>query len=394
MTPDPRSSFPIDLDLLYELLDVDRSLPVRRLLQAARLVRGVLAPLVLSLAVREGTPMGSGSRGELERLHRRIDTYARLNEEIARVPGARVVKGPSLARYYPEGVLRPLGDLDVVTTTEAALWQVLALVTDRHHSDEAELTELYADGQRHVFAGVWWTGEDPLLDPDHCVDITTFAFHGRPGLVPLRAALPEDQAHADVLSLAEERFQRPFTVKDILDLVFVMTSPAAPRSSGLIAAATEFALAPELLELCERVRACPRLAATLPSELVDGLRAPAEAERLRRAEQAGPPQQAGGPEQAGGPQESPVPADASPAPRYGMLLATPLRRGAGDSCTEHRWSGGAITRTPIADFLMVPGELVDPDSYESALAELSTLTPWPLRPDDRRPAWPHSDRGV
>ncbi|MEU6312339.1 hypothetical protein [Streptomyces sp. NPDC047014] len=356
MTSDHRSDFPLTLDLLHELLEVDTELPARRLLTAARQVRGVLSPLVLSLAEREGTAMGTGARDELVRMRRRAETYRRLAEDLAGVPGARVVKGPSLARHYPEGTLRALGDLDVVVPSEAALWRVLALALDHHGSDEAELTVLDTP-QRHLFAAVWWPGDDPLLDPDHGIEVTTFGFAGKPGLVPLRASLPEDQVLADVLSLAEERFQRPFTVKDVIDLVCVLTSPAAPAPRPLIAAAEEFALAPELLELCERVRACPRLAATVPEELVEGLRAPADAQ-LRHRVQA----PAGRHEQ-----------------HYGMQLTAPLRRGAGHQRTEHRWSEGVITRTPVADFLMVTGELVDPALHASALEQLAGLAPWPLR---------------
>ncbi|MEV6394680.1 hypothetical protein AB0M39_07840 [Streptomyces sp. NPDC051907] len=382
MTSQHRSPFPLTLDLLYELLDIDRELPVRRLLQAARQVRGVLSPLVLSLAALEGTAMGSGAHDELARMSRRADTYRRLADDTARVPGARVVKGPSIARYYPEGVLRPLGDLDVVVPTESALWRVLALVLDRHDSDEAELTELYEGEERHLLAAVWWPGEDPLLDPDHGVEVTTFGFGGEPGEVPLRARLPDDPVHADVLSLAEERFQRPFTVKDILDLVCVMTSPAAPSPRRLAAVAAEFALAPELLELCDRVRAHEPLVAAVPDELVDALRGPAETERLRRAERA---------MDSARPR---TPAGAVREPRYGLQLTTPLRRGAGEHATEHRWREGVITRTPVADFLMVPGELVDPRLHECALAELSALAPWPQRTGHGAPTRPYTREEV
>ncbi|MGW6412500.1 hypothetical protein ACWF95_35705 [Streptomyces vinaceus] len=364
MTSDHRSDFPLTLDLLYELLEVDTELPVRRLLQAARQVRGVLAPLVLSLAEREGTAMGAGARDELARMHRRAETYRTLADETARVSGARVVKGPSLARHYPEGTLRALGDLDVVVSSEAALWQVLALALDRHDSDEAELTQLDAEGQRHLYAGLWWPGEDPLIDPDHGIEVTTFAFAGDPAGVPLRVPLPGDQVIADVLSLAEERFQRPYTAKDIIDLVCVLTSPAAPAPRALIAAAGEFALTPELLALCERVRAHPRLAAAVPDELVGALRGPADTELRRRAQ-----------------------APSAPArQRYGMQLTSPLRRGEGLRSTEHAWSGGAISRTPVGDFLIVPGELVDPALHACALERLAALAPWPLRPAPRREA--------
>ncbi|MFE6050010.1 hypothetical protein ACFQ6N_04600 [Kitasatospora sp. NPDC056446] len=382
MTSDPHSDFPLALDHLYELLEVDRDVPVRKLLHAARRVRGVTAPLVLSLAALEGEAMGSGARDELARMTRRAETYRRLAEEAARVPGARVVKGPSLARHYPEGVLRPLGDLDVVVGTEAALWQVLAPVLDRYECHEAELTELTAHGRDHLYAGVWWLGEDPMLDADHAVEVTTFGFAGEPGAVPLRVELPDDPMHADLLSLAEERFQRPFTAKDAIDLVCALTSPAAPAPGPLVAAAERFALAPELLELCDLVRARPLLADVVPAGLVDGLRSAAAEERARRA---------------GAARRAPLPVDGR---LHGLQLTEPLRRGAGHHRTVHRWNDGVITRSPVSDFLMVPGEVVEPRLYESALAELAGLPPWPQRPavttaphhsgrEDRGP-WPSS----
>src|SRR5690242_5676848 len=114
MSADPQSDFPLTLSLLHELLGTDPGDGVRPLLAASRQVRGVLAPLVLSLAAREGVPMGTGSRGELDRMLRRAAHYRELAALVGTVEGLRVMKGPSLARYYPDGLLRPPGDLDLV----------------------------------------------------------------------------------------------------------------------------------------------------------------------------------------------------------------------------------------------------------------------------------------
>ncbi|MGW1938737.1 hypothetical protein [Streptomyces goshikiensis] len=360
MKPPTHSPFPLSLGLLYELLDVDPELPPRYLLRRARQEGAVVSTLVLSLAEREGLALGEGARGELARMTRRSDLYRELEAAVRAVPGARTVKGPSLARHYPAGLLRAIGDLDVVVPDEAALWRVLAEVLDRREAGEALMTELHEGGRRDLLVSVWWLGEDPMLDLDRGVEATTFAYGGLPErAVPLRPELPAEQVYADVLAVAEERFQREFGLKDVLDLVFVLTSPAAPDPAALARAAADYALAPELEELCAKAAGHPALACAVPAELTDGLREPARLERARRA--------------AAGP--------AAEEPRhYGFQLTEPLRRGAGNAAEDHDFGGVLLRRTPVADFLLVSGELVDPADHEAALAALSALAPWQERP--------------
>ncbi|MCU1640729.1 MAG: hypothetical protein JWN03_1004 [Nocardia sp.] len=359
MPPEPRAGVAVQLDLIRELMAVDPGLGARDLLLAARDARGGLPALVLSLAALEAVPMGTGARDELRRLTRRSETYRQLADRIADATGARVVKGPSLASYYPPGVLRSVGDLDIVVSDEPQLWQVLSLVLDAHPAHEALFTELPSAAGTQLYACVQWPGEDPLLDRDYRVEVSTFAFAGEPGLGPMRITLPADPAAADLLSLAEERFQRPFGIRDMLDLALVLTSGRAPEPRRLAEIAAAHRLTPELLELCERTAAYPALAGTVPAELISALREFADAEQALRCPEV--------PEAPDGP------------PCYGMQLTTPLRRGAGDRCERHRTGSEVVVRTPISDFLMVPGALVDPDAYERALAYLATLRTWPVR---------------
>ncbi|MFG2636843.1 hypothetical protein ACGFX8_23735 [Streptomyces sp. NPDC048362] len=360
MNPPTHSTFALDLDLLYELLEVERDLPPRYLLRRARQEGAVVSTLVLSLAEREGLALGEGARGELARMTRRSDLYRELDAVVRAVPGARTVKGPSLARYYPAGLLRAIGDLDVVVPDEATLWRVLGEVLDRREAGEALMTELREDGRRDLLVSVWWLGEDPMLDLDRGVEVTTFAYGGlAERAVPLRPEPPVEQVYADVLAIAEERFQRDFTLKDVLDLVCVLTSPGAPDPAALARVAADYALAPELRELCGKATAHPALAAAVPAELPDGLREPARLEEARRTARGPLAQQ----------------------PRhYGFQLTEPLRRGAGDAARDHDFGGVLLRRTPVADFLLVDGELVDPADHEAALAALSALAPWPERP--------------
>ncbi|MEW1911898.1 hypothetical protein AB0442_26230 [Kitasatospora sp. NPDC085895] len=369
MSADPQSDFPLTLSLLHELLGTDPGDGVRPLLAASRQVRGVLAPLVLSLAAREGVPMGTGSRGELDRMLRRAAHYRELVALVGTVEGLRVMKGPSLARYYPGGLLRPPGDLDLVVPDEAALWQAVALLGGRQSFEGAVYTELRQDAVDHRFVGLWWYGEDPLLDHEAEVEVATFAFAGEPGIVPVRAALPADQVHADLLALAEERFQRPFTVRDSIDLAVVLGSPLAPAAGPLADSAAAHCLAPELLELCELTAGRPGLGETVPAALTDALREPAAAERHRRAALPAP---ADLPESAGGAEDR----LAAGRTIHGLQL-TALRDGVPRAAVHHRFDGGLISRTPVADFLMVTGELVDPACHARALDELDRLDPWP-----------------
>ncbi|MFD0530503.1 hypothetical protein ACFQ1I_33570 [Kitasatospora arboriphila] len=57
---------------------------------------------------------------------------------------------------------------------------------------------------------------------------------------------------------------------------------------------------------------------------------------------------------------------------------TALRDGVPRAAVHHRFDGGLISRTPVADFLMVTGELVDPACHARALDELDRLDPWPV----------------
>ncbi|MFD8705152.1 hypothetical protein ACFV1W_21485 [Kitasatospora sp. NPDC059648] len=369
---------PVDLALLHELLDVEDHWPPIVLLRNARAVRGHLPPLVLSVAELAGSAMGPGSRDELRRMRDRAALYERITADLDTVRGARVLKGPSLAARYPAGVLRPLGDLDVVVPDEAALWDAARLVVRDWPVDELDVSLLDDGGTRHLLVTLRWPAEDPMLDPEPKIEISTFAYPGEPGLVPMRATPPEDRLLADVLALAEERFQRPFTAKDRLDLAVVLASAEAPVVA-LVAAAEHYHLAPELLELCESVRTVPSLRARVPDELTAALAGPAARETDRRAAGGAPDAPVEGRDGPAEGTEGPAWAGTSPEvaaalaagqPVHGLLLRRPEQPGP-DLLSRTRTVGaGTLLATPIGDFLLVTGELVDPEQYQAALAAL------------------------
>ncbi|MFF5858594.1 hypothetical protein ACFY8B_23690 [Streptomyces sp. NPDC012751] len=368
----------VDLDLLRELFLLEPHKPAASVLRRARAAGGQLVPLVLSVAEREGTAMGSGTRAELVRMRARSGIYDDIARRVSAVPGARVVKGPSLAAHYPPGVLRPSGDLDVVVEGEQTLWAVADQVLADWPVAEINLAIQRLKGDWHLVLVLNWPSrEEPLGDPEFNVEISTLAFSGEPGGVPPRIALPPDGVVADILMLAEERFQRPFGLKDSLDLALVLAGDRAPAARPLADQAAALRLAPELLELCERTRAWPSLAASVPSRLLDALQQPSVQELRRRATGEKPlPREFLPPDAAAALGRAALRALTTGLPVHGMLLGRRTPSMAPTAGLRFRsFSRGTLIRTPVADFLMVTEEVVDPDQYAAALAELPDVFP-------------------
>ncbi|MGW7573348.1 hypothetical protein [Streptomyces sp. NPDC054765] len=360
------------LGVLYDLLGVERDAPLADAVHASRALRGGFANIVLSAAETEGIPLTPGHAEELHRARRRAAGYRQLGRELSAMRGVTVHKGPSLARHYPEGWLRPSGDLDVVTEDEDTLWQVIGSVARRFPVEDPMLSLLQHGDERHLYVSVGWPAADPQFTPNFRVEVTTFAYGGEPGVVPMRPAQPADQWLADLLAIAEERFQREFDPKDLLDLTCALSTPTAPAPGPVAAAAKAYLLAPELLELCELAQRHAALASGLLRQLAELLRPAAQRESARRADGPGLPhvEDELGARRAAG------------LPLYGMQLAEQLRLGDLRQAVEHHVEADVLLRTPIADFLLVPAELVDPERYEAARTELATLAPWPASAAD------------
>lgn len=368
----------VDLDLLRELFLLEPHKPAASVLRRARAAGGQLVPLVLSVVEREGTAMGSGTRGELARMRVRSSVYENIAEKVSAMPGAHVVKGPSLAVHYPPGLLRPSGDLDVVVKGEQTLWAVTHQLLADWPMAEINLTIQRLEGDWHLVLVLNWPSqEEPLGDPEFNVEISTLAFSGEPGGVPPRIALPPDDVVADILMLAEERFQRPFGLKDYLDLALVLGGSRAPAVRPLADQAAALRLAPELLELCEGTRAWPSLAASVPSELLDALQQPSVQELRRRATgDKARPRTSLPPDAAAALGQEALLALTTSLPVHGMLLARRTSTAVPAAGLRFRsFSRGTLIRTPVADFLLVTGEVVDPDQYAAALAELPDVFP-------------------
>ncbi|POX64462.1 hypothetical protein C3492_05365 [Streptomyces sp. Ru62] len=371
---------PVDLPFLARLLEADDDTHPRALLRKARAVSTALPQLLLSAARRDGLALGTGAADELRRAGERADTYREVFAAVcADVSSATVrqVKGASLAAHYPEGLRRPVGDLDlVVDGDEEDLWRVVAAVTAYADLTDVDLALLHDGSRTHLVLSLSWPSPDALLDRDLRVEVSTLAFPGRHPDVPPRARLPEEPFVADLLSLAEEAFQRPFHARDVVDVLFLFGAPpedsGRPDPSAVAAAAGTLRLAPELLHLLtySRDRVPPgvlgRLTAARLDAVTAALRGPVATERARRAAVV-----------------SDRPADclgiddrlASGLPVHGMPLRhRPFDAGLSPS-RRHDFADGSLLRTPVADFLLVTGPLVAPEQYHSALRELDRIDP-------------------
>ncbi|AUG78258.1 hypothetical protein CFP65_3465 [Kitasatospora sp. MMS16-BH015] len=372
--PPPPPLRPVTLELLRHLLGVEAHETARTLMRRAEQASSALPQLVVSAAVAEGLPIGSGSRDLLRRARERAARYAELYARLAAELPVRLVKGLSLGERYPAPLLRPVGDLDLVLPGEDELWRAAVLIAERVPLDRADLA-LSRDGDRtDLTLGLHWAAEDDFLDRPYNVELATLPFPRTPGgPVSPHRTLPAAPWPADLLSLAEERFQRPFHAKDVVDVLVLFAAPDRLTPEALATAATGHHLAPELRELLAQTREGTEAEQLDP--YLRALDAPAAAELAAR-------QPAERPSQASATVEGRL---AAGLPVYGMPLGTPAARPGLTRAHRHDAEGVCLLRTPIGDYLLVCGELVTQAAYDTALRVLADLG----EPDQEQCPAPH-----
>lgn len=348
----------IDLAFLRRVLDVEESAPLSRLMRAARSVGASFPHLLLSVIERDGLPMGSGSRDELRRARARERVLAEVMSMLSAISQFRIVKGPSLARFYPPGLIRPVGDLDVVMPSEEGIWEGVNALTNAFPVTHVDVS-LIEKPQRNVFVSVYWPAADPVLDIDLSVELYTAAFPGDFRSVGVRAELPQDNATANLVALAEERFQRPFTAKDVIDIV-VMSRANALHDPALQAVIEEYNVAPETLELLEYAARYHRLHPLL-RDLVESLRPVARLEERRRLEHPLFEEES----------EDVGERLRNGQPVYGMALRRVPWRGELSRAEITPFDAGYLLRTAVGDYLLVSSGVVDPTLHNAALGFLT-----------------------
>ncbi|MCX5207916.1 hypothetical protein OG689_01030 [Kitasatospora sp. NBC_00240] len=333
-------------DLLYDLLDVDRQAGPAELLRTSRAVHQ-LPYLVLSLLAREEVRMGEPARAELRRARARTEHYAELARGLEQSTGVRAIRGLRLAGYYPPGLLRPQGDLELVAPGEAALWQAVVRLVADHPVEEIGVT-VFGGRPRHTAVTLNWPAADPLVDPWYRVGLCTAALAGDLAAVPVRPVLVAEDHVECLIALAEEGLRRAFQVRDVVDVLMLAQLPFDPVETAALVAA--YRLAPEAAALLDLA------AGHVPLGRLAAVRAALEREvdaELRRRE-AAPTARSGW---------------ATP-PRHGVLLRRVVTRDDWDGSRCIPFEHGDLLLTPVADYLLPAGGSTARAPGAAALAAL------------------------
>ena len=299
----------------------------------------------LSSAQARGVSLSSAEVSYLDRVRRRVAELHRVGEEMGLAHGLRVIKGPRIAAYMPPGLLRQSGDADLVAPDESALWACVLDLRDRYGAVPQSITLLEAPGCRHVLVVMKWPAEHAHLDKPMGADIATYSLVGDFEVVPTRVGLPADDDLAGLFCVAEERFQRKYRVKDLLDLLVlaeVLERRLGDRLTETVcAAADSLALAPELRQLVAKAGEWAGISQAW-QETLAALRPLVRAEKARRR-----------PGRAG-----------VPRLRYGMPLDD--LPGPTNSITVHPREGGDVARTPLGSCLLPGRSVITEECWEQA----------------------------
>lgn len=342
----------IELSLLYKLLDTDTEYGVHGLLRAAyRQSYCFLPELVVSVAASEGARLSAAARGLIERAEGRIADYSDLYAHVREAADVQLLKGDEIARYYPHGIVRAAGDVDLVAADEENFWRTACEIVDRRRISQIGFT-VVGGSRRHLLMTLEWPAADEVLECARSADLSTAAFTQRLGVLPIQPEMPVSRWIACLLAIAEERFQRDFRLRDVVDVLAL--SGSAPEPAEIVRAITDWRLAPEVSELLHHAREYIELGRL--TAVLDELEPLVENEQSKRA-------------------EAPIDPDRSPPEhvRFGMPLGEPCLRASRSRLETHAFDQGLVALTPVGEFLLVDTETVDPESYSAALAEVGRM---------------------
>jgi hypothetical protein len=252
-----RTPAPPDLEVVDRLLGATCDLPAWRVAELAN--RGGILATWLSTMEARGVRLGAQAQAYLARVRQRTADLHALGAELSAAHGLGVLKGERIARHLPAPLLRQSGDVDLVAPGEAPLWECVRDLRSRFDAAIQGVSVLdRGTGPLQIMVAVKWPASEPFLDKPMGVDVTTFAFGGDFRGVPLRVAAPGDEDLANLLAVAEERFQRRFRVKDRLDLLTLAAVLERRLGDDVIEVVSDvaatYALAPELRRLIAGTR--------------------------------------------------------------------------------------------------------------------------------------------
>jgi len=238
-------AFEVTVDVLRRLLWA-RGVPTvatdDELIEASRDAKHKLGITLLSAFAAAGRTLTPAQETELGHHRERIERYRTAWKEVHAVaPGAYRVKGDEIAQYYPEGVLRPSSDLDVVIRDPAQLWAAahraielgweigaLTVVENRDGGDPDILIEAQIRGDEEIF-GIYYGVELRTVDIPTSTRQPAYRVpdpYGSPLAV-------------NTIALLAERWERDFTSRDRLDLALMVDRFTEADQTALVAAPGE-----------------------------------------------------------------------------------------------------------------------------------------------------------
>lgn len=318
----------IGLDVVDRLLGVPPE-PWWQLADQAQRAR-ILATWLSSLVARD-IPISGAAEAYLDRHRRRVAELHRVGADLADRHAVTVIKGPRIARYLPPPLVRQSGDVDLVAPDESSLWRCVLDLRDRLGAVPQGVSVLDSPAGLHIGVAMKWAAEEPFLDKPMGADVTTCAFSGDFKGVPIRVEPLADDDLCGLFAVAEERFQRKYRIKDLLDLLVLAEALEDRLGDGLAevvcAHAVDLALAPELRQLIGKTNTWVPVSERW-QDVLEALRPLAQEERARRR-----------PDREG-----------MHRLRFGYLLDT--RASADLAVTVRRREDGDVATTPVGTCLL------------------------------------------
>jgi hypothetical protein len=220
---------------------------------------------LLSAEAADGRTLDVREQAELAANRHRIDYYRQVWSIIHdAAPAAYVVKGSSIGAYYPAGLLRAAGDMDVICPAEQIWSAARELLELGWQVSSFTVFPARASAFRaHVASGAGGGVEilielsqpsDTEIEEPYAVELRTVEVATSILKPARRLAEPLLSAAGNVLALVAERWERPFRTRDVYDLAVLCDQLDPPERARLRTALTATGLWPEMRELSSLLR--------------------------------------------------------------------------------------------------------------------------------------------
>ncbi|MBV9822083.1 MAG: hypothetical protein JO144_07525 [Actinobacteria bacterium] len=341
----------MDFDIIEQLLGSPPDAPLWQV--AATASRKKVLASWLSTVVARDIEISSGARDYLDRVRRRVATLHDVGAQVRDRTGVTVIKGERLARHLPSWLLRNSGDADLVADDERMLWRAVTDVRDSCGAIAQSVSVLRTATEQHFVIAMKWPAEEPLLDKPLGADVATCAFCGDVAAgAPPRTAMSDDEDILGLHTVAEERFQRKFSVKDLLDFLVLSRRLDqrldAALADRIVAETVELRRAPELANLVAKTASWVELGPHWAG-IEQALAAEAAVEKRRRAART----------------------EELPTVYYGYPLDTVPHPG--EVAEFHLVDGLELATTPVGTCLLLSGEELTLEELERARQVAASL---------------------